>query len=752
MNKKIFLSLILMLSVGLVNAQNSLWTKTTETRLENLQKFERTSNPEEASFFTLNLQAMKSALQKAPTRDFSGTISTKVISFPNAKGDLEQFSIYESSVMEPGLSSKHQEIQSYVGQGITNRSARIYLTTTVFGFHGMVLSDQGTYYIDPYTTDLKGYMVYNKASLTTSTSYICHNTEEASAHEMDLSTNSTMIADGIFRTYRLAMACTIEYANYHINAAIQAEIITVFATEAQKKAVVLAAMNVTVSRLNSVYEIDMSLRMQLVDNNESIIFITTDTFTNNNANVLIGESQTVINGAIGALNYDIGHTVSTGGGGLAQLGSVCGSSKARGITGSPAPVGDPFNIDFVAHEVGHQFGASHTFNGDVGNCGGGNRSQAQAVEPGSGTTIMAYAGICGSVNVQNNSDSYFHTVSVSQMSNFITFGGGNCAVGVSNANAAPVVEAISNYTIPKGTAFVLTGSATDDSASAMTYCWEQTNPGQTTANPISTVAFSNPNFRSFTPSLEPSRYFPALSKILVGNLNSTWEVIPNVARVMKFALTVRDNSVPNGGQISRKNMDLTFDAASGPFTVTSQNAAGITWTNTPQTVTWNVANTDVAPVNTANVNILLSTDGGLTFPITLIANTPNDGSEVVTVPGVVSSSCRIMIQAVDNVFIAVNTNVFAIDNQLSATEFDFANFKLYPNPNTGSFMIELKSESSNDIDIAIYDISGRQIFTKKYPNTGIFSQKLELNNVQSGVYLVNIQDGNQKSVRKIVIQ
>lgn len=895
MNKKLLLNLILIFTIGLVNAQNGLWTKTTASRLDALQKFERASTPKQADFYTLNFEAIKSQLQVAPTRDFSGAISSTIVSFPNANGTLEQFSIYESSVMAPELAANHAEIQSYVGQGITNRSARIYLTTTPFGLHGMVLSDKGTYYIDPYTTDLKGYMVYNKASLTTSRTFTCHNTEEEPEDEMQIGTNSTMIADGLFRTYRLAMACTIEYAAFHVNAAINAGIITSGATEAQRKAVVLAAMNVTVSRMNSVYEMDMSLKMQLVANNESIIFITSDNFENNSANTLINQSQTVIDATIGSANYDIGHTVSTGAGGLAQSPSVCTSGKARGITGSPSPVGDPFDIDYVAHEVGHQFGASHTFN----NSCGGNRSAVQAVEPGSGSTIMAYAGICPQ-NVQNNSDVYFHAVSIAQMTNHISFANGNCVTGVANNNVEPFIENIPNYTIPKGTPFALTGISTDDGSLPLTYCWEQTNPGQSTGLPSATATTSIPNFRSFTPSLSPTRYFPSLNDVLAGNLTPTWEVIPNVARTMNFALTVRDNAVATGGQTNRKNTTITFNATAGPFRVTSQSSATTWLPNQTQTITWDVAGTTAAPVSTANVKILLSTDGGFNYDVVLLESTPNDGSQTITVPNVSAPFCRVMVQPVGNVYFAINSATIAIgqftttcvtynnviptpipdgsapgvggpiatsvinvpinsivsdvnvgvniahsyindlkvrlrhpDNSsvllidqiclnqtgiiatiqdgggivsctnpvtgtfsptevlsalngkstngnwtlelqdfynadagvlnswslevcylqdLSAQQFDLENLTVSPNPNSGNFNVKFNPSSDKDILINVYDVSGRQIFAKTYPNQSVFSQNIQLDNVQSGVYLVNIQDGNQKSVKKIVIQ
>ena len=900
MNKKLLLNLILIFTIGLVNAQNGLWTKTTASRLDGLQKFERTSIPKQAAFYTLNYEAMKTALQAAPTRDFSGAISSTIVSFPNANGTLEQFSIYESSVMEPALAASHPEIQSYVGQGITNRSAKIHLTTTIFGLHAMILSDKGTYYVDPYTTNLQGYIVYNKASLTTNRIFVCHNGEEVIEEGSELQNKSTLIGDNLFRTYRLAMACTIEYAAFHVNAAVSSGLIPSTATETQKKSAVLAAMNVTVSRVNSVYETDMSLKMQLVANNEDIIFITSDNFNNTNANSLITQSQSVINATIGSFNYDIGHTVSTGGGGLASRGSVCTSVKAQGITGSGAPVGDPYDIDYVAHEMGHQFGCNHTFN----NSCGGNRAQsiyAASVEPGSGSTIMAYAGICPT-DVQSNSDAYFHAISIAEMTAHIT-GTGNCVAGVPNNNDTPVIQNLMNYTIPKLTPFALTGIVTDNSASTLTYCWEQTNSGVTTALPSATSTNSNPNFRSFTPSLSPTRYFPAMDKVLTGSLITTWETLPNVARTMNFALTARDNNVPNGGQTSRQDMVVTFNGTAGPFKVTSQATDNIIWLpNQTQTITWDVAGTTAAPINTANVKILLSTDGGYTYNTVLLASTPNDGSQAITVPTVSAPFCRIMVQPVDNIYFSVNSATFAIgefttvcttfnstnavlipdgtspnvggpivtstinipsnniitdvniglnishsyvgdlkvtlrhpDNtsvllfnricntgfnsginttiddsaptvvctnpitgtfsptqllsslnakstngnwtlelqdfyngdtgavnnwsievcyavDLSAQQFEIDNLTIAPNPNSGNFNVKFNSTSDKDILINVYDISGRQIFAKSYPNQSVFSQNIQLDNVQAGVYLVNIQDGNQKSVRKIIVQ
>jgi len=881
---------VLMFSAG-YSQSLPLWTKTSAEKLSVLEKADRSSMPQKFQIFHLDFSGLKSQLQMAPSRE-TGEVSNVIIAFPNPQGKLENYRIYESSVMAPELAKAHPEIQSYIGQGIDDPTARIHLTTTIFGLHTMTLSGRGTFYIDPYTKDVKNYIVYDKSDLTTSRNFECK-VQENTVESMDVPLPPPA-SDGRFRTYRLAMACTVEYATFHVNAAVTAGTLSPTATLAQKKAAVLAAMNVTVARVSSVYERDMSLRMQLVANNESVIFVDADNFTNDDAEALIDESQVVIDNAIGNTNYDIGHTVSTGGGGLAQSPAVCISSgKAKGITGSDAPVGDPYDIDYVAHEMGHQFGAAHTFNNSCGN----NRQTGSAVEPGSGSTIMGYAGIC-SPNVQNGSDAYFHAVSIAQMVSHITGNFGNCVPGVANGNTPPTVPALTSYTIPAGTPFVLRGSATDVNGDALTYCWEQTNSGVNTNLPSATSTTSNPNFRSVAPSSSPNRYFPSLANIVSGG-TSPWEVIPTVARTLNFALTVRDNRSPNGGQTTRQNMTVTTSTAAGPFTVTSQNTDGITWTQgQTQTVTWNVANTTAAPFNTANVNILLSTDGGLTYPTVLVANTPNDGSQTITVPNTAAPFCRIMVESVGNIFYAINSKTFAIgytvtntcntyttntafaipdnnqnftvratsipttanisdvnvavnishtyladlqvvlvnpaqtlvplflnacdgvttslnatfDDQgtnvtcgavitgnilpaeplsiyngtnpqgnwlfavrdlaaqdtgtvnsfsiticsqtavLSTENFRLADFKIYPNPNNGTFNIQFNSDSSNEIKVGVHDIRGREIFNQSYQNTGLFSQSLQLSNAQSGIYLVTVQDGDKKEVKKIVIQ
>ncbi|QYJ69231.1 zinc-dependent metalloprotease [Flavobacterium litorale] len=745
--KRILLLLAATFIFGTGNAQQ-LWNSVPEARLAHLEKTDRAAIPSKSQTFSLDLNAMKAALQAAPSRENYTTPSTLIMPFPNGNGEIEHFRIYEAAVLHPDLGAKHPNIKSYVGQGIENPASSVRFSTTIFGLHVMMLSPEGTSYVDPYTKDLQNYLVYKRADVKNPRHFFCGVSGEAQFQESSLALDkplSVAASDGVLRTYRLAMACTVEYAAFHVNAALLNT-----APTPQKKEAVLAAMNVTMTRVNGIYERDMAITMQIIPENEDIIFVDADNLDNNDPATLINQIQAVINGAIGSNSYDIGHVVSTSDGGVAALGSVCSNVKAEGVTGTPAPVGDPFDVDYVAHEMGHQFGAEHTFNNNF------QRSDDTAVEPGSGSTIMAYAGILPP-NVQSNSDDYFHTVSISQMVDFVDGLGGTCATEAPNGNNAPVILFPADYMIPRGTAFVLTAEANDaDAGAALTYCWEQVNANgaestiDETPSPFSTTG---PNFRSLAPTASPERYFPSLPNVLAGNLTPIWEVTSSVARTFNFAITVRDNQMPNGGQTARENIFVNVVNGAGPFGVTSQSNNGITWIgNETETITWDVAGTTANGVNTANVNIFLSTDGGLNFDTLLAENTPNDGAENITVPNVGAASCRIMVRAVGNIFYAVNDNAFAIQPVAATDDFGLRAFALYPNPNNGSFSVRFNSDSTDDVTIAVHDIRGREVYNNQYKNTGVFTTDVNLQRIQAGMYLVTVSNGNKKEVKKIIIE
>ena len=443
------------------------------------------------------------------------------------------------------------------------------------------------------------------------------------------------------RTFRLAVACTIEYAQ----------------TSGGTVASTMSAIATTIHRVNSIYEVDLASRFELVDENRRIVFVDQDEFDNNNANALINQSQRVIDREIGDANYDIGHTFSTGAGGLAGL-AVLGVSgqKARGVTGSDNPHGDAYDIDYVAHELGHQFGANHTFNSVAGACGGGNRNASTAVEPGSGTTIMAYAGICAADDVQPHSDGYFHAVSLDEM--FGTLGGVTPHSLVPTGNRIPDVRLAAPYfAIPARTPFALTTRATDPDADALSYCWEQIDVGPSAARG-SPDDGSIPLFRSFSPLSAPTRCCPSISALLSGSGRD--EQLPTRDRLLNFRVTVRDHN-RSGGGVNGAEMQLKVLADRGPFQVTAP-AAGARLSQ-DVTVKWGVAGTDAAPINCRFVNILLSTDGGRTFPQALARSTPNDGSEKIVVrPPSASDQLRIKIEAADNVFFAVSPEFFVDGN------------------------------------------------------------------------------------------
>ena len=574
------------------------------------------------------------------------------IKLPNSKGVLLAYEIKETSNFNAVLAAKFSMIKSYDAQGIDDPTAVAKISIGTDGFHAVIFSgNDGSYYIDPYSKDHKEYIVYRRADLgKNKNTFECEveQTSEKMASEQNFLQNAN---DGMLRTFRLAVVCSGEYAQFHLTKqGVSSE-----ATDAIKKAAVLSAINTSMTRINGVYEKDLGVRMELVANNEEIIFLdaANDNISDGSAGTMINEVQSICDTVIGDENYDIGHIFSIGGSGLAGLGVVClTGQKARGVTGISSPTGDPYDIDYVSHEMGHQFGANHTQNNSC------NRNDATAVEPGSASTIMGYAGICAP-NVQNNSDDHFHSINITEMWNTIQ-SSATCATLSDANNEAPTANAGADFNIPKSTPFVLKGSATDANGMAsLTYNWEQIDNEISTQSPESTNT-GGPMFRSLPSKTTPDRYMPNLSTVVGGSVSSTWEVVPSVARDLNFSFLVRDNNA-GGGNSARDDVKITVIQADA-FTVSAPNTA-VSWdVGTSQTITWNKGTTDIAPINCQNINIKLSVDGGISFPIMIKANTANDGSEDVIIPNNVSTSARIMIEAVDNIFYNVNTSNFTINS------------------------------------------------------------------------------------------
>ena len=592
----------------------------------------------------LDVPRLRELLAETGTAGNVGSSSVPVeLPIPLPDGSSGRFRIWEAPVMEPALASKYPEITTYLGQGIDDATATARLDWTPAGFHAQILSANGTVCVDPaFRGDASQYVSYTRNDLRAVGDFLCLLPEQAVLPPGAGDLRQLRSSGTSLRTYRLACAATGEYTTYHGG--------TVAAG--------LAAVVTAVNRVTGIYERDLAIRLVLVANNDLVIYTSgsTDPYSNTDFSAMLDENQANLDAVIGSANYDLGHVFSTGGGGLAGLACVCSATrKARGATGSSAPTGDAFWVDYVAHEMGHQFGANHTFNSVSGVCAG-SRNTATAYEPGSGSTIMGYAGICTTNNLQTHSDAYFHTISFDEIATYTTTGAGSaCPIVTDTTNSVPTVSAGAAYTIPQGTPFTLTASASDANGDAMTYCWEEMDlgPATTLASPDNG---SSPLFRSYLPTTSTARTFSKSSDLLA-NRATPGERLPTTSRTLNFRVTVRDNRAGGGG-VNTADTALTVLSGAGPFVITSPNTSATQ--AGPMQVTWNVAGTDVAPIGVTGVTLKLSTNGGTSFPIVLASNTPNDGIEIVTLPNILANSARLKLEAVGNIFFDYSNTNFAI--------------------------------------------------------------------------------------------
>jgi subtilisin-like proprotein convertase family protein len=904
--KKFLLFASIALISSSISAQTSKnWKEVSRAQVgQTNKKVDRLSFPQDFKLYQVNVDQIKQSIQSAPDRS-SKIKSNTIISLPNMYGELEKYEVYEASNFEADLQAQFPEIRSYVGVGIDDKYAQIRLSVDPSGIQAMIFrAGKKNEFMEPYSADGSVYAIYNSSRNKGKLPFTCSTEDHAVIANGNLETLKANNA--VLKTFRLALSCNGEYANYF------------GATSSAQVANVLAAFNATMTRVNGVFENDFAVHMNIVAQTTNVIYYNpaTDPYTtlsswNTQLQVALNTSLTGPSTSLAANNaaYDVGHMfgASGGGGNAGCIGCVCvdgtvsgtGSTKGRGIT-SPAdgvPSGDNFDIDYVAHELGHQFGGNHTFSMSLEGTG-------VNVEPGSGSSIMGYAGITGATDVQQHSDDYFTHRSILQVqTNLLSK---TCPTTTAITHGAPVINAGPDWTIPKSTPFILTGSGTDPNNDPLTFCWEQNNSATSAFTVVSPTNTTSPNWRSRNPETTPIRYMPKLESVLANTLTADFESVSSVARTLNFTLTGRDN-VANGAQTGFDEMIVNVSGTVGPFDVTSQATDGISWTQgSTQTITWTVNGT-TSLVGSSNVDILLSTDGGQTFTTTLVSNTPNDGSEVITVPNVASPYCRVMVKPTGNIYYDINTKDFAVgyivsttcdtysnntalsvpdgtgantpgavvtktlvvptptntisdvnvtlgfthtyiedlvigmnhpdgtqvvlwnrncddapgslqyvfddaaaavvpntgctatsgtwkpvgslatlngkDNSgtwtllavdyyvgdtgtiqnwsveicsqtavLTSESFGLSEFSLYPNPNSGNFTVQFNSETSNNIDIRVHDLRGREVFLKTYQNNGLFNQTIQLNNIMSGVYLVTVQDGSRKEVKKIVVE
>ena len=600
----------------------------------------------------VDLAGLRKQLAAAPD-EFSGK-SAAEIDLPTPDGGMQHYLVWRTQVMAPELAARYPQIRSYVARASDRGGVEARIDDSPHGVSAMIRAPEGVSLLQPISLgEGSRYIAFRRADLGTgSQPFQCHVDGAQGKPLLASHAQTASITTGAtIRTYRLAVATTGEYTQFFGGTVADG----------------LAAIAQAINRVNGIYLTEFAVRFQLVANDDLIVYTNpaTDPYTDGSPDKLINQVQKDITAKIGAANYDFGHLFSTGGGGLAGLGVACSSgSKARGVTGIAQPVGDAYWVDYVAHEMGHQMGADHSFNTTDGSCFG-NRAQDQAAEPGSGSTIMAYAGICNPSDLQPHSDAFFHAISLPPIVNRLAAGGGTCGSTVTNADHAPVVDAVANHTIPARTPFMLSGSATDADGDALTYEWDEMDTGA--ASPPEGDDGTRALFRSFTPQPTGVRLLPELPRILAHNVsvgipsggNISGESWATTDRTLNFRLTVRDNH-PGGGATATTDTVVSTVASAGPFLVTAP-AASSTWlAQTAQTVTWNVANTTAAPVSCASVDILYSDDGGNTFATTLASDAPNSGTASITAPLSSTAHARVEVICHGNIFFDISPGDFTV--------------------------------------------------------------------------------------------
>ncbi len=653
-------TVILLIFPLLINAQSdTFWKKINQQELPTTNQKKIQNDLKDDLFFQLD----ESSLQKTLTQIQGTTTHGSVeISIPNANGTFDRYMVREYSNFAPGLQAKYPEIRSYKGIGITDRTATVYFSYSPRGLQTMVVrADKDSEFIESFSKTKAVYKLITSKNRSSANSPIPCSTEDVALNTLLQNKASKIKAnDKVFRTFRLALSCNGEYSNYFGGTLAGA----------------LAGMNASMTRINGILGKDLAVKFEIIANNDLLVYLDplTDPYSDSatGADNASGatwnlELQNTLTSYIGNSGYDVGHLLSgSGGGGNAGcIGCICtnptpSTPRAKGSGWSApyrnTPEGPDFDIDVVAHEMGHQLGGNHTFSYKVEGTGAN-------IEPGSGSTIMGYAGVVSplTLNVQPHSDDYYSVNSVQQIQSNLA--SKTCSTNIPITNSPPIINAGLDYTIPKGTAFILKGTGSDPNGDSVSYTWEESD-NAVTATDANSICYptkpDGPLFRSLKPGSSPIRYMPALKDVLANTLTTQWESVSNIERTLNFFLTGRDNAVTGTAQTNTDDMIVNVSGTVGPFAVTSQNTDNIGWNQASnQTITWSVNGSETL-IGAANVNIKLSTDGGLTFPITLASNTPNDGSEIITAPNISATNCRLLIEPTANIFYAVNSKVFAI--------------------------------------------------------------------------------------------
>ena len=625
-------------------ADDHLWQEINSQARSTRASFSHTNSRR----FLLDETKMQQLL-KQTTYAHKGTAITP-IALPLPDGETVYVSPVDSDVLPAMLANKYPQIKTYKIVDTNNEIIDGRLDFTPSGFHAMLQTDTGDIvYIDPIQTEgQRYYQSYKQKDQHPNSPHQCslkNDTPQASSINTFNQQNYRLQKSSLSTLYRytIAIAATGEYTQKQGGTVVSA----------------LSAIATTINRINQIYERDLGIHLTLANNNDAIIYTDalSDPYSNGKTYSLMTENQRNLDQVIGKNNYDIGHVFGTAGGGVAIIESLCSSSsKAKGTSGISDLNSESFYIDFVAHEIGHQLGATHTFNSNQGLCAGNTRTSRTAFEPGSGSTIMAYTGICGSDNLQNNADAMFHIGSIEQIKKNITQGtGSRCGTRSTNNNHTPIAHAGRDYTIPAGTPFTLDGSADDADNDQLIYSWQQIDAG--TQSSVNKDLGNNALFRARLANTSPSRTFPILNDILT-HRHSKGETLPSTQRRLTFKFIAQDGNNNTSSDTVRLQVENTgsrfaLDMPYSHYTIGENN-----------NVTWNVAKTNQAPIHCTSVDIDLSTDGGQNFTTRLASNIPNNGKASIYIPNTIqeSSRARFKISCSDNIFFAISYNNFNLNH------------------------------------------------------------------------------------------
>lgn len=657
--------LFVLISIGcVVNSyaqKTKFWNSLPSNSVENITPL-KGFQWQEVNIISIPRSTLFNNFREVPkeTATFRSQNSNFILSLPLTMGEVKDFRLVETALLTPESAAEFPFIKTYLGTDIENPKNTLHLTLSHLGINAMMLVGNETYYIKPY--ELNGsdeHLVFNRNAEIIPKGVSCGVSDKDLKLDLnEIEKGFRGVSDCQLRTYRVVVAATGEYTTW-----------------AGSQANAAAQITTTINNVKAIYQRDATITFTLTINN-SLLYTNaaTDPFTitGGTSSTTLQQSHDAIVAAVGSANFDLGHVFSNDwDGGLASSPSICSSSsKGKAQSGlstatfSSGPSGSIME-GTVAHEMAHQFNVSHTMSSNAGGCSG-NVSLATAVETGGGSTLMAYASVCTGNSYQTNSDNYFHTTSITQMTSY-AISQNTCGTITSASNTAPVLTATAaSYTIPVSTPFLLEATGSDVNGDAITYTFEQTNPAAaaSTSNPSSTST-TGPLFRSYPPNSNNFRYFPPLANVIAGT-TPTFEVLPSVARTMNFRAVARDNR-SGAGCSSEVSWTITTSGTT-PFRVSSQNSASSFAANGSNTftITWDVSGTNAAPINCANVKITFSTDGGATFPNVLLSSTTNDGTETITVPNLPTTAGRIKIEGVGNIFFDVNDANITITSSCAA--------------------------------------------------------------------------------------